>query len=199
MSAHHSLGWLTTPLVAPLRLLSKGAVTVRGAWNRVYDGAVRRPAHAVRVLGLVVAVIAVIAGLCWFQTDRYSRLDAARAEAVREGEGSVGRLLSYDFRSMARQVEKTQDLVTGKFKDDYAQFVNTQVAPAARTKQVSVQTSVDRSAVVSSSLNEAVVLMYVDTDSEALLRSTGDTTVAALRVTLQKEDDTWRVSGIAPV
>jgi len=60
-----------------------------------------------------VAVLAVVAGWSFYQADHYARLDAARADAVKQGEGAVGRLLSYSFRTSDRQVEKTQDLVTG--------------------------------------------------------------------------------------
>jgi Mce-associated membrane protein len=193
------LAGLATPLAAPLRVVKKGAGKVWAVWDRAYDDAMARPVHAVRVFGVVVAVVAVLAGLSWYQTDHYERLGAARAEAVKEGEGAVGRLLSYSFRTTDRQVEKTQDLVTGKFKDEYAQFINTKIVPAAKIKQVNVQTSVDRSAVVSSSLSEAVVLMYLDVDSEALLGFTGDTTTSAMRVTLEKEDGKWKVSELTPV
>jgi Mce-associated membrane protein len=194
------LGGLAKPLAAPLRVVKKGAGKVWAVWDRAYDDALARPVHAVKVFGVVVAVVAVLAGLCWFQTDRYARLDAARADAVKEGEGAVGRLLSYSFRSMDRQVEKTQDLVTGKFKDEYADFIKSKIAKVAKQKQVNVQTSVDRSAMVSNSLSEAVVLMYVNTESEALFAVNEDTsTVSGLRVTLEKEDGKWKVSEITPV
>jgi Mce-associated membrane protein len=168
-------------------------------WDRAYDGAVARPVHAVKVFGLVVAILAVLAGLAFYQADHYARLDAARADAVKQGEGAVGRLMSYSFRTSNRQVEKTADLVTGKFKDDYAQFITSKVIPGAKGKEINVQTSVDRSAVVSSSLTEAVLLMYIDVDSEALLGFDGGTTTGALRVTLEKEDGKWKVSDLTPV
>lgn len=193
------LGGLAKPLAAPFRVVSKGAGKVWAITDRVYDSAVQRPVHAVKVFGIVVAVMAVLAGLCWYQADHYARLDAARADAVKEGEGAVGRLLSYSFRSLDRQVDKTQDLMTGKFKDEYAQFISTKIAPAAKTKQVNVQSSVDRSAVVSSSLSEAVVLMYINTESEALLASTENSTTGAFRVRLEKEDGKWKVSDLTPV
>lgn len=186
-------------LAGPVAVVRKGAGKVWGVWDRAYDNAAAHPVRAVKVFGIVVAVFAVVAGLLWFQADHYARLDAARADAVKQGEGAVGRLMSYSFRSADRQVEKTQDLVTGKFKDDYAQFINTKIAPFAKNKQMDVQSSVDRSAVISSSLDEAVVLMYVDTDSEGQLSLTGGSTVSGLRVTLENEDGKWKVSDLTPV
>lgn len=193
------LGGLAKPLSAPVRIVKKGAGKVWGVWDRAYDDAMARPVHAVKVFGIVVAVLAVLAGLTFYQADHYARLEAARADVVKQGEGAVGRLLSYSFRNSNRQVEKTQDLVTGKFKDDYAKFITDKVIPGAKGQQVNVQTSVDRSAVVSCSLSEAVLLMYIDVDSEALLGSDSDTTTSAMRVTLEKEDGRWKVSDLTPV
>jgi Mce-associated membrane protein len=107
--------------------------------------------------------------------------------------------MSYSFRTSDRQVEKTRDLVTGKFKDDYAKFITSKVIPGAKGKQINVQTSVDRSAVISSSLSEAVLLVYVDVESEALLGSSADSSTNALRVTLEIEDGKWKVSDLTPV
>ena len=190
---------LARPLAAPVRGAAKAGSRAWSVWDRAYDSALARPVRAVRIFGIAVAVIAVLASLLWFQADHYARLDAARNQGVQDGEAAVGRLLSYNFHAMDRQVERTQDLVTGKFKDDYAQFINTQVAPAAKDKQASVETTVDRSAVVSSSLSEVVLLMYVDSDSETELGSAADTALRGFDVTLQKEDGKWKVSELKPV
>jgi len=199
MSGYEFLARCARPLGAPTRWAKAAAGKVWGVWDRTYDGAMARPVHAVKVLGIVVAVLALLAGLSFYQADHYRRLDAARADAVQQGEGAVGRLMSYSFRTSDRQVEKTQDLVTGRFKDDYARFITSKVIPGAKGKQVNVQTSVDRSAVISSGLGEAVLLMYVDVESEALLGSGGDRSTNALRLTLEKQDGTWKVSDIEPV
>jgi len=199
MSGYEIPKRLARPLGAPIRWAGTTVGKVWGVWDRAYDSAVARPVHAVKVFGIVVAVLAVLAGLAFYQADHYARLDAARADAVKQGEGAVGRLMSYSFRTSNRQVEKTQDLVTGKFKDDYAKFITSKVIPGAKGKQINVQTSVDRSAVISSSLSEAVLLMYVDVESEALLGSSADSSTNALRVTLEKEDGKWKVSDLTPV
>jgi Mce-associated membrane protein len=198
-SFRQRLSGLSGPLGAPVRLVKRGAGKAWGVWDRGYDAAVARPVHAVKVFGIVVAVLAVIAGLIFYHADHYARLDAARADAVKQGEGAVGRLMSYSFRTSGRQVEKTEDLVTGKFKDDYAQFINSKVIPGARDKQINVQTSVDRSAVISSSLSEAVLVMYIDVESEALLGFDAGSSTGALRVTLKEEDGRWKVSDLTPV
>jgi len=89
---------------------------------------------------------------------------------VKQGEGAVGRLLSYSFRTSDRQVEKTQDLVDREVQGRLRPVHHLQGRAGREGPQVNVQTSVDRSAVVSSSLSEAVLLMYVDVDSESTAR-----------------------------
>jgi Mce-associated membrane protein len=180
----------------PFRKMSAGVWRV---WDRAYDDAVACPARAVKRFGILVAAMALLGGLCWAGSYHYSSLNSTRSEAAQAGEDAVAQLLSYNWRSLDRQVAKNQDLVTGKFKDDYAQLVNTTIAPTARNKQISSQTSVDRSAIVSSSSDQVVLLMYIDQESSSQLNPSADSASSSVRVTLQKEGDKWKVSEITPV
>jgi len=47
--------------------VKKAAGKVWGVWERAYDDAMARPVHAVKVFGIVVAVLAVVAGRSFYQ------------------------------------------------------------------------------------------------------------------------------------
>lgn len=189
------------PFAKVVGYLKRVPTRLRGLWDRSYDNATDRPVRAVRIFAVVVAAIGVLGGLFWLQAGRYQRTELARVEATAAARDSVVALMSYNFRSIDRQVGKTQDLVTGSFKGEYAQFLNGSVAPGAKEKQVSVQTSVDSSAVVDSSPGEVVLLVYIDQQSEVALNpdAVTDSGLRGVRVTLEKQDDAWKVSELTPL
>jgi Mce-associated membrane protein len=168
--------------------------------ERGYDAVTNRPVHAVRVLGIVVVAVALLAGLFWFQTDRWARADLARVEATDAGQAAVEQLLSYSYRSVDRQVAKAEDVLTGSFKEEYAKFLNDDIAAKAKDKQAVVRTAVDRSAVVDASPGEVTLLVYFEQLTEAKDTPDGVSSgLSSVRVTLEKEDGKWKVSEITPV
>jgi Mce-associated membrane protein len=166
--------------------------------RRAYDDAIARPVRAVRMLGVVVAVVAVLAGLCWFVAHRQSETQQARTDATNTANKSVVKLMSYNWRSVDRQVDATKDLVTGQFKDDYAQLVQGSIQPTAKDKQAAVQTAILKSSVVSSSPGEVVLLVYITQESQTLANPDGDQTNTALRVSLENENGKWMISELKP-
>jgi len=166
--------------------------------RRAYDDAVARPARAVRTLGIVVVAAAVVAGLCWFVAHRQSETLQARIDATNTANKSVVKLMSYNWRSVDRQVDATKGLVTGQFKDDYAHLVQGSIQPTAKDKQAAVQTAILKSSVVSSSPGEVVLLVYITQESQTLANPDGDQTNTALRVSLENENGKWMISELKP-
>src|SRR5882757_6535152 len=166
--------------------------------RRAYDDAVARPARAVRTLGIVVVAAAVVAGLCWFVAHRQSETLQARIDATNTANKSVVKLMSYNWRSVDRQVDATKGLVTGQFKDDYAHLVQGSIQPTAKDKQAAVQTAILKSSVVSSSPGEVVLLVYITQESQTLANPGGDQTNTALRVSLENENGKWMISELKP-
>jgi Mce-associated membrane protein len=169
------------------------------AFLRVYDDVLDRPVRAVRILGIVVLVLAVLTGLLWYQDKRYEQTADARTAAMSTAASSVVKLLSYNFRTIDRQVAETQGMITGKFKDDYAALVKNTVAPSAKDKQIAIQTAIADNAVVSSSTDQVVLLMFVNQQSESLLKPDAVLTGSRIRVTLLNEQGKWLISELTPV
>lgn len=165
------------------------------------DAALARPERAVRLLGVVVLVVALLTGMFWACSGHYDRTALARTAATVAGDRAVGELLSYDYRTIDHKVDDTKAMLTGLFRDDYDRLMSDTVAPTARDHQISVQTEVLNTSVVSSSPDQVVLLVFVDQQSEALLAPTAAPvmTSSRLQVTLRHQQEQWLVSGITPV
>jgi Mce-associated membrane protein len=169
------------------------------AFYRLVDDVLDRPVRAVRILGIVVLAVAVLTGLLWTQDRRYEQTADARTAAMTTAANSVVKLLSYNFRTIDRQVSDTQGMITGKFKDDYAALVNNTVKPSAKDKQIAIQTAIADNAVVSSGTDQVVLLMFVNQQSESLLKPNAVLTGSRIRVTLRNEQGNWLISELTPV
>lgn len=174
-------------------------VAVWGWFGRVRRSAHARPVRAVRISAGVLAALAVLAGLLWYQTERYAQLDSARTEAVAAADEAVVQLTSYSFRSLDRHVEQTRDLVTGVFAGEYAAFVTGSVAPTATDRQIVVRTLVLTSSVIDSAPDEVELLMTIEQQSEAKLNPGIETALTDLRVSMEKHDGRWLVSKLTPL
>jgi Mce-associated membrane protein len=197
------LAALTTPVRNILRALTRGLraipTTVATSAGRVHDAVVADPARATKALAALTGAVTLLAGLFWFTADRYARTADARIEAGDAAKSLVSSLLSYNFNSIDRQADKTENLRTGAFRDEYAQFINRQVAPSAKDKQIVMLTAVDDTAVIDAGPDTAELLVLVEQQSQSLASPAGTSTTPTLKVTLEKEDDTWKVSEITPV
>jgi Mce-associated membrane protein len=157
------------------------------------------PVRAVRILGAVVLVVAIVTGFFWYQAGQYERTARARDQALAVVKDSVVQLLSYNFRTIDRQVSDTEGMLTGKFKDDYAALVENTVAQAAKDEQVAIQTAIVNESVVSSNPDRVVLLVFINQQSEGKANPSPILTGSRLRVTLDHQAGNWLISELTPV
>lgn len=167
--------------------------------RRMADHAAHQPAKAARRLGIGVLVMALVAGGLGYLTLRYSQTDQARQQAVTAAKDAVVPLLSYNYRTIDRQVATTQALVTGKFKDDYAALVRDHVIGTSKAQAVSIQTQVVSASAGESGPNQVVVLMFVNQQTQVAGNTEPALTGSRLKLTMSHVDDRWMVSDLAPV
>ena len=107
-------------------------------------------------------------------------------------------MLSYTAATVDRDLTAARARLTGKFLDDYTKLVDTQVIPGAKAKQISAAAQVPAVASVSANPSHAVALVFVD-QTVAAANQAPATTASSIRVTLDKIDGKWLVSGFDPV
>lgn len=146
--------------------------------------------------GLALA-LALLAGFLKWQcssapdgTGRIEVIQAARAATVE--------LLSYRPDTAERDLGAARDRLTGHFKDEYTSLTRDVVIPGAKRKQISAVATVPAAAAVSAQPNHGVVLLFVN--QTTIVGTEAPTyTASSVRVTLDKVDGRWLISGFDPV
>jgi Mce-associated membrane protein len=165
----------------------------------VSEGRARRQSVLVYgVLPLLVMALAMGAGLLkyWDSSARASQI--ARVESVETAKESVVAMLSYQPETVEAELAAAQGRLIGDFRDSYADLTRDVVIPGAKQKRISTIAHVPAAASVSATPGRAVVLVFVN--QSAVVGSDAPTdTASTIRVTLEKVDGSWLISGFDPI
>ena len=146
-----------------------------------------------------LALLLVIAGV-WLSWDTSSRRDAERGgqDAMAAARDSIVAMLSYQPDTAETTLNDSRGRLTGQFLDAYTQLIQTVVIPSAKKDRISAVAKVPATSVMSSESDRAVVLAFVDqTITEGTKPPT--LTTSSVRVSMEKVDDHWLISGFDPV
>jgi len=156
-----------------------------------------------RILGFGVApllaiVLASAAAVLWWHDTTVRDSDIAQAESTTSARDATVALLSYQPDKADAQLHAASALLTGNFKDSYAKLTNDVVIPGAKQKQIASVATVSAVASVSASPRHAVSLVFVD-QTVTVGNGAPTATSSAIRVTLDKVENRWLISGFDPV
>jgi len=149
-------------------------------------------------LASLAMALAVIAGYFKWQDDSARLARAAATDSVHAATDSTIALLSYHPESVDAELRAATDRLTGSFRDQYTQLVNTVVVPGAKQKHISALATVPSAASVSATENHAVVLVFVN-QTTTIGNDTPTASTSTVRVTLDKVHDRWLISQFDPV
>lgn len=153
------------------------------------------------VYGLLPAVALVLAGAAGFlkwQDSSVREAQLARIESLAAAKDSTIALLSYKSDTVEKDLEGAKSRMTGAFKDSYSQLIKDVVIPGAKREHISATATVPAAASVSATPNHAVVLLFVN-QTAVVDKSPPADSVSSVRVTLDKVDGRWLISGFDPV
>jgi len=158
----------------------------------------RRSVLAFAVLPAVVLALTVGAGVLKWQSA--SRLDgeAAAGESVAAARETTTAILSYSADSADTELNAARSRLTGSFLDAYTELINDVVIPGAKEKKISAVAQVPAAASVSAGSDHAVALVFVN-QTVTVGKDAPTNTASSVRVTLDKVDGRWLVSGFDPV
>lgn len=150
------------------------------------------------VLPGLVMLCALAAGLFKFWDSSVRDTQTARIESVQAAKDSTVAMLSYQPDTVEKDLTAAQDRLTGAFRDSYTELTHDVVIPGAKQKHISTVANVSAAASVSATPNHAVVLVFVN--QAAIVGSDAPTdTASSVRVTLDKMDGRWLISGFDPI
>lgn len=150
------------------------------------------------LLPAAAVVLAVGAIAMKLVTVAHSSNSVARAESVQAAREATVAMLTYNAATVEQDLNNARSKLTAPFLDEYTKLINTQVIPSAKEKQTSAAAQVPAVASVSAKGSRAVALVFVD-QTIASAKEAATTTASSIRVTLDKVDGHWLVSGFAPV
>ena len=121
-----------------------------------------------------------------------------RVEAIQAARDATVALLSYRPDTAERDLGAARDRLTGHFKDDYTSLTRELVIPGSKKKQISAVATVRAAASVSAQPNHGAVLLFVN-QTTIVGTNPPTSTASSIRVTLDKIDGRWLISGFDPV
>jgi Mce-associated membrane protein len=150
------------------------------------------------ILPGLAMVLALFAGYAKWQeaTTRDTRLGGI--QAVQAAKDGAVALLGYQFDTVERDLTTASDRLTGTFRETYTSLTHDVVIPGAKQKHISTVANVPAAALVSASGRRAVVLVFVD-QTTTIGNDAPTSTASSVRVTLDKVDSRWLISGFDPV
>ncbi|MGV0697209.1 hypothetical protein [Mycolicibacter sinensis] len=158
----------------------------------------RRPAFVYGMSALLVLAPALGASVLKFWDSSARSSQVARTESVEAAKESVVAMLSYQPENVESQLVAAQERLTGEFRDSYAGLTRDVVIPGAKQKRIATVANIPAAASVSATPDHAVVLVFVN--QSAIVGSDAPTdTASSIRVTLDKIDGRWLISGFDPI
>ncbi len=151
------------------------------------------------VLPAIALLLAVAAGyLKWLESTQREAA-SARVESVGVASDGTVALLSYKSDTVDEELHAAAArLADGPFKDSYLALIRDVVVPGAEQQKISSVARVAAAASVSATPDRAVVLVFVDQDTTTA-EQPPTTTTSSVRVTLEKQNGSWRITQFDPV
>lgn len=153
---------------------------------------------ALVILPALAILLGVTAGLLKWQSMSRHTDQLAAAQSVATAQETTSAILSYTPDTVDKQLNAARDRLTGSFLEAYTKLVNDVVIPGSKQKRISAVANVPAAASVSASSGHAVVLVFVN-QATTVGNDAPTNTTSSVRVTLDKVNERWLVSGFDPV
>jgi Mce-associated membrane protein len=150
------------------------------------------------ILPALALLLAAAAGYLKWQDDSVRTAEIAAIETMQVAKDSTVKMLSYKPDTVAEDLGSARDLLTGDFKDSYTELVEKTVIPGAQEQKISAVANVPAVSSISATPDHAEALVFVN---QTVIIGDGAPTATAssVKVTLDKVDGRWLISGFDPV
>ncbi|MDT7569686.1 MAG: Mce-associated rane protein [Pseudonocardiales bacterium] len=176
---------------AALAMVSRLGRSARRLWTQ---------SRLVAVILLTVAVVLVAAaGLLGWRDRGYEQTAQARAEAVLAASKDLAGALSYDYRSIDKDIASARLGMTGSFEGNYDRFMRSVVAPVAQKQQIVTRAVIVRTAIALATSSKVVVLAFVNQTTTSTQAQGQQINGSRVEVTLVPVGGKWLISEMTPV
>jgi Mce-associated membrane protein len=150
------------------------------------------------LLPAVALVLAVGAGTLKWQGSTVAADPSQVADSVRAASDGAVAILSYRPETVEQDLNAARERLTGDFLNAYTALTHDVVIPGAKEKSITATATVPAAASVTVSDEHAVVVVFVDQTTTIAAGPPSDS-ASSIRVTLDKRDGRWLISGFDPV
>lgn len=150
------------------------------------------------VLPAVALLLAAGAGVLKWQDSARRAAETGAVESVAAARDATAAILSYRAESVEQDLNAARDRLTGSFLDSYTRLIHNVVIPGAKQKKISTLAQVPAASSVSATERHAVALVFVD-QTVTIGNGAPTNSASSVRVTLDKVDGRWLVSGFDPI
>ncbi len=154
-------------------------------------------------LVVLVALLAASAGVAaWlyftdYEADQQVDTTARQAVLTAATDGAVA-ILSYTPETLDADFTNAKSRLTGDFLNYYTDFTTRIVTPAAKDKEVRTSAAVVRKAIMRIEPDSAEVLIFLNQNTTSRENPDGAFSASAVKVRLEKHDDTWLIAAFDP-
>jgi Mce-associated membrane protein len=162
---------------------------------------VMRPAATAAVVATLLCVPAAVAlpALAGREADA-AEAEQARTAAATAAKQAVEDVLSYDYRTVDKDIARARSEATGQFAEQYDASAQ-QLADQAKQSRAIVQATSSAPAIVAADGGQVVVLLFVDQASVKQLDDAGSPTTridqSRVGVSMTRVGDRWLISQLA--
>lgn len=154
----------------------------------------RRHRRTLLALGAVVLALAVTVGTLVWLAYRDSQVRDARLVALQTGREQVVTVLSYDFRTVDRDLQQARAVTTGEFGQEFTDQADQATAATARAQQIVTRASVIAASVVRAGPQQVVLLLFVNQTTQSSQSATVQVSAHRIELTMTWTDGRWLIS-----
>ena len=150
------------------------------------------------VVPVMVVLLGALAGVLSWQEWSHRGAAAAAVDSVAAARDVTATILSYHADTADRELNDARRMLTSPFLEEYTKLINDVVIPGARQKKISASAEIPAATSILVTPDHAVALVFVD-QTTTIGDDAPTRTASSVRVTLNKVDGRWLLSGFDPV
>lgn len=147
---------------------------------------------------VVVAAAVAFNVVSWRQDVAERQVASDREAALRVASQAVPQLLSYDQKSVDKQMASTAKLLTSAFRPRFAELQKTLIEPSVKEAGLTTTASVERIGVVSSRTGRVEVLVFLAQTTTKAGRPADHPIATRASVVMRKVNGSWYVDDLRP-
>jgi Mce-associated membrane protein len=151
------------------------------------------------VLGVLVVALGIFAWIVHGRLSDAQSLDRARSQAQAAANVKMPQLVSYNYKTIDKDIATAKADVTGSFADQYNTLVTQEIRPGVVAQNVVATTKSAGTSVISASRDQAVILVFLVQTTTRKSLTAPETLSSTARVTMTKENNSWLISNFATV